>query len=162
QIFDRLTTPKDYDGDGPPAQSRNHEIRIVGSAIGAERTYHYQYRFGAMNGVNNMSGAVNTEAGRIAEAGGGLAEQGKTTKLDKSLDQIEIAMLSMRRRAAERGLLTQAAFDKNLALWQVLVRLRSQIPTGVPPDLKAEAVKAGREFVTEVVRDFENAGGTAP
>jgi hypothetical protein len=134
QIFDRLTTPQDYDGGGPPAQSRNHQIRVLGPAIGAERTYHYQYRFGAMNGVNSLAGAVNTEAGRNAEAVVSLAEQGKTTTLDESLDQI--AMLSMRRRAAERGLLTRATFDSNLALWQALVRLRAQVGTGVSAALR--------------------------
>ena len=158
QIFDRLTTPRDYDGGGPPAQSRNHEIRITGPAVGTERTYTYQYRFGSLNGVNSMTGAVNVEAARNAEAVASLAEQGKTTTLDESLDQIEIAMLSMRRRAAVRDLLTQDAFDKNVALWQVLVRLRSQVPTGVPPALKAEAVQAAQQFSAEVAKDLEKAG----
>lgn len=153
QIFDRLTTPADYDGGGPPAQSRNHQIRVVGPAIGAERTYQYQYRFGALNGVNSMSGAVNTEAGRNAEAVASLAEQAKTTTLEDTLDQIEIAMLSMRRRAAERGLLARAVFDKNLALWQVLVRLRAQVAKGVPPALRDEAVKAAGEFAAEAQKD---------
>jgi hypothetical protein len=157
QLYDRLSTPADYDGGGPPAQSRNHQIRVVGPAIGAERTYDYHYRFGAMNGVNSLAGAVNTEAGRNAEAVASLAEQGKTTTLDDTLDQIEIAMLSMRRRAAERGLLTQAVVDTNVTLWQVLVRLRAQMATGVPSALQAEAVKAGQEFATAVQKDVDPA-----
>ncbi len=146
QIFDRLTTPSDVDGGGPPAQSRNHELRVMGPAIGAERTYSYQYRFGGMLGVNGVSGAVNTEAGRNAEAVTSLAEQGKTTTLDASLDQIEIAMLSMRSRAAKRGLLTQETLNTNLALWQALVRVRAQAAKGVTPALKDEALKKAEAF----------------
>jgi hypothetical protein len=50
--------------------------------------------------------------------------------------------------------------DKNVALWQVLVRVRAQIATGVPPALKAEAVKAGQEFVDEVAKDYGQAGSS--
>ncbi|CAM3731609.1 hypothetical protein KIPE111705_22095 [Kibdelosporangium persicum] len=150
QIFDRLTTPQDYDGGGPPAQSRNHQIRVLGPAIGAERTFDFHYRYGGLQGVNPATGPAGAEAARNAEAVSSLAEQGRAGGLADTLDQIEIAMLSMRRRAVGRGLLAQALFDKNLALWQTLVRVRAQVAAGVPAPLQAQAAAAVAEYVAEI------------
>ena len=154
EIYDQLTTPDDVNGGGPPARSRDHRIRVLGPAIGTERTYQFQYRYGGMLGVNGTRGEVNIEAGRNAEAVTSLAEQAKATTLDDTMDQIEISLLAMRRRAVDRKLFTQDAYDKNLALWQVLVRLRSTIPTGVPNTLQTEALKAAENFQQAYVKDL--------
>jgi len=155
-IYDRITTPSDFAGSGPPAESRDHQIRVVGSAVAVEQTYRFHYEFGAMNGVAGPAGPATTEAGRNAEAVSSLAEQGKTKTRDDMLDQIEIAMLAMRRRAADRGLLAPSVVDTNVALWQVLVRLRAEIPTGVPASLRDEAIKAAKAFAAEVQKDLDD------
>jgi hypothetical protein len=149
QIFDRLTTPDEHSGGGPPAQSRDHRIRVLGPAIAEERTFDFHFRYGGLQGVNATTGAAGVEAGRNAEAVASLAEQGKAGGLADTLDQIEISMLNLRRKAVSRGLLAQTLFDKNLALWQVLVRVRAQAAAGVPAPLQAETVTATAEYMAE-------------
>src|SRR5690606_8627334 len=120
-------------------------------------TFRFHYRYGAMLGVNSLAGAASAQAGRDAEAVGSLAEQAAPTTLDDSMDQIEIAMLAMRRRAVDKGVLTPEAFDANLALWQVLVRVRAQVSTSVPSALQAEALKAAEVFQTAMAAEVPGA-----
>ena len=53
-------------------------------------------------------------------------------------------MLSMRSRAAKRGLLTEETLNTNLALWQALVRVRAQGGEGRDPRTEGRGPEEGR------------------
>ncbi|MFB9926960.1 DUF4157 domain-containing protein [Amycolatopsis halotolerans] len=142
RIFDRLSTPTDADGGGPPARARNHQIRVAGPAVGGERTFDFRYRYGTLQDANATAGPVSTEAARNAEAVGKLAGHGPAGHAADMLDQVEIEMLGLRRRSVDLGLVARAVFDKNLALWQALVELRAQLAQGVSAPARARAVAA--------------------
>ncbi len=143
-FHDRVTTPADYDGGGPPESNRNHEVRVVGAAIGGEKVFSFRVRDGFPSRAG--SGAGNDRiAASNALAVDGLKKQVAEGSFTQQLDAYENAMTAQRKKAVDAGVLQQKTFDAWLALSRSLIRLRPQKPP-VDAKLQAEAANQADAF----------------
>jgi hypothetical protein len=154
-LFDQLTTPGPVDGGGPPARSRDHRIRLVGPAVGGERTFDFSYRHEVLQGGYATPGAADVEAARNAEAVGVLSKQAGEGGRRAELDALELRMQAIRRRAADRKVVSPASVDALAALWQALVVARPEMPN-VERSLKDKAYTAASSFSVAYGREFPN------
>jgi hypothetical protein len=147
QIFDQLTTPSDTDGGGPPERSRNHTLRLVGAAVGGEKTFDFQVRDGFPRRAGD-AGAASKAVASNAMAVTGLREEARNPSFEAQLDAYESAMMRVRGEAAKSGALAQATYDAWAALSADMIRLRPQIAAGQVqgPLQTAAAAHAGALF----------------
>lgn len=116
-FHDRVTTPADYDGGGPPESNRNHEVRVVGAAIAGEKVFSFRVRDGFP--MRAGSGAGNDRiAASNALAVDGLKKQVAEGSFTQQLDAYENAMTAQRKKAVDAGVLQQKTFDA----WLVMSR----------------------------------------
>lgn len=143
-FHDRVTTPADHDGGGPPESNRNHEVRVVGAAIGGEKVFSFRVRDGFPSRAGSGAGDDRIAASN-ALAVDGLKKQIAEGSFTQQLDAYESAMTAQRKKAVAAGVLQQKTFDAWLALSRSIIRLRPQKPP-VDATLQAEAANQADAF----------------
>lgn len=145
-LFDRLTTPDSVDGGGPPESNRNHEVRIVGAAVGGEKSLYFRIRDGFPTRAGGPA-AVDVTTSSNALAVGELKKQASEGSITEQMDAYENAMTAERQKAVTAGVLDKATFDAWLALSRSMIQLR---PQKLPVDatLQARAATQADAFNT--------------
>lgn len=123
-LFDRLTTPDSIDGGGPPESNRNHQVRIVGSAVGGEKSLYFKIRDGFPMRAGGSTASVVTTSNALAV--GELKRQAAEGTFTQQLDAYESAMTAERQKAVTLGALDKTTFDAWLALSRSMIQLRAQ------------------------------------
>jgi len=158
QLFDRLTTPDESSGGGPPERNRNHTLRLVGAAVGGEKTFDFRVRDGFPQ-RSGESGAEGKSASSNALAVSGLREQAANPTFESQLDAYESAMMRVRAEAAKSGALAQATYDAWAALSAAMIRLRPQIAVSqVQGGLRDEAAKHAGALFAALAADTASTG----
>lgn len=149
-IYDALTTPTERSepgGDGPPEANRDHKIRIVGGAVGGEKTFTFHVREGlsypqssdrALDHTAEASQTATDILGSQAKEGGSFEEQ---------LDAYEMALMPLRRKAADDNVIPRETYDAWYALSLAMIKIRPQVADGVPAALQTDAIKHADRLV---------------
>jgi hypothetical protein len=167
-VFDQLTTPKEYNGGGPPEKNRNHRLRVTGKAVGTEQFFDFQVRDGYP-----VRGNLNPEgADKIAESNAlavhGLAAQAKEGAFQSQLDSAEFELMKVRQRAADNGVIWKQTFETWQSLSTAMIRLQAQKKQVVDAALQEEAARSARAFFESLAQEtivkarntFTQAGNT--
>lgn len=145
-FFDRLTTPEEINGGGPPDKNRDHRVRVTGSAIGADQFFDFHVRDGhPTGGAFNPTGA-DKKAESNALAVRTLAGQAKTGTLGNRLETAEAALMRLRQNAADNGVIWKQTFEAWKALSTAMIKLKPQITKTVDASMQDEAAKAAQAF----------------
>ncbi|HEU4546614.1 MAG TPA: ParB/Srx family N-terminal domain-containing protein, partial [Microlunatus sp.] len=149
-VYDQLSTPDEVDGGGPPQRNRNHQIRLVGSAVGGERAMSFRIRDGfpmrsGSTAATDRSGAANAVAvGAINEQARGAAT------FSAQIDQYEAAMMKVRKDAADGGTIRPDTYRAWAGLSRAMIKLRPQTAETVQPALQSEAAAAARDLFAQL------------
>lgn len=144
-IYDQLTTPEEVDGGGPPENNRNHRVRVVGEAIGGEKSFYFKVRSGTLMPITG-NGAADKAAISNAQAVSGLKQQAAEGTFENQLDAYESALMEERKKAADTGLIRKPTYDAWAALSLAMIKLRPQITKTVDAVLQGEAAKQADAF----------------
>lgn len=143
-MFDQLTTPDASDGGGPPEDNRNHQVRIVGTAVSGERTFTFRIRAGTPMREGSAAGSDGIAVSNALAVGELAQQQAAGASFDDQLDAYEATMMVARKQAVP-ALLSQATFDAWLALSRSMIKLRAQkLP--VDPNLQVAAAAQADAF----------------
>lgn len=145
-FFDRLTTPEDYDGGGPPEKNRNHRLRITGPAIGTEQFFDFKVRYGYPVGGSLNPTGINKTAESNALAVRSLSAQAKEGGIQSQIDAAEFALMKVRQKAADNGVIWKQTFEAWKTLSTVMIQLKPQTNKTVDAALQDEAAKAASRF----------------
>ncbi|HEY4244821.1 MAG TPA: DUF4157 domain-containing protein [Kofleriaceae bacterium] len=137
--------------DGPdPENDRDHTIRIVGAAIGGERSFEFRVRDGRPSSDGSRQGD-DLIAGWNAMAVNGLREQQTDgTTMAQRLAAYELAMIAERAKAVPT-IITQATFARWAALSESMIELQGQHP--IDPQLRGLAATQATAFFTMMEQD---------
>jgi hypothetical protein len=144
-IYDRLTTPAEYDGGGPPESNRNHQIRVTGAAIGGEKLFYFRVRNGVLFREEGKSTADKAAVSN-AKATSGLQQQAAEGSFENQLDAYEAALMAERKKAADAKLIDEKTYNAWFALSLALIKLRPQISKTVNSALQTEAATQAEAF----------------
>ncbi|MBZ4416010.1 DUF4157 domain-containing protein [Myxococcus sp. RHSTA-1-4] len=140
RLHDRLDSPAEVDGGGNPEQNRNHQLRVVGPAVGGEKLFHFTVRQGSLRGGAARPSREDQLAASSAQAITGLGEQAALGSVSDELNAYEGAMRAERHKAASRGLLGKGTYQAWTELSADMVRLEPQAnANNVQPALRDQA-----------------------
>ena len=143
QLFDQLTTPSEADGGGPPERQRNHRVRLTGPAVGGDRTFNFQYRHGFLTGGMANPGAADLEADRNAKAVVVMGAQAKQGSFSEQVTLLETAMMPMRKKAADAGVLDMKLYNAWASLSQAMIKIEIASMKGEEIDFIQQISAAG-------------------
>jgi len=124
-LYDRLTTPDSSDGGGPPENNRNHQVRIVGAAIGGEQTFTFRIRAGVPMREGGAAGSNGIAVSNALAVGALEKQRAEGTSYDDQLDAYEATMMAARNQAVP-ALLSKPTFDAWKALSESMIKLKPQ------------------------------------
>ena len=124
RLYDELTSPS-WNGKDMPERDRNHTVRIVGTAVGGEKSFDFQIRSGLPMRAG-FDTPENKTAASNAMAVSGLNEQRKNASYEAQFDQYEMAMMRVRADAAAAGTIGQPTYDAWRALSEDMIKLQPQ------------------------------------
>jgi hypothetical protein len=146
RLYDALTSPS-WNGQDMPERDRNHTVRVVGAAVGGEKSFDFQIRSGLPNRA-----ASNTPEGKTATSNAmavsGLNEQRKNASYEAQFDQYEMAMMRVRANAASAGAIGMPVYTAWQALSEDMIKLQPQLGPGgtVQPALQNAAASHAAAF----------------
>ena len=145
ELFDRLDSPKDANGDSNPESDRNHHIRLVGAPVsGGQTVFETSVRQGQPIGGWANPGAIDMAAASNAQAVSSLPRQ--TSTFEGDLDRIETQLMKLRRNAVAASLISQATYDHWLALSKAMIQLRAEQSDKVSVATQTTAASAAAAF----------------
>ena len=124
RLYDELTSPS-WNGKDMPERDRNQTVRIVGTAVGGEKSFDFQIRSGLPMRAG-FDTPENKTAASNAMAVSGLNEQRKNASYEAQFDQYEMAMMRVRADAAAAGTIGQPTYDAWRALSEDMIKLQPQ------------------------------------
>ena len=158
EIFDRLDAPQ---GE-PPEKSRNHQLRLVGQAVGDEKLVPFQVRNGWLlyNGNVNPGGDKATVGNAMAV--GGLSQEAKVGNFQNQLDSLEGTMVSLRQTAADQKVINLDTFKTWSDLSIDLIKIGPQVGAGVDKNLQDNAAQNAAKFYKLMAEETKSANKVAP
>src|ERR1035438_7197904 len=122
EFFDRLSTPAEHDGGGPPVRNRDHDILATGPALPGGADFTYSVRDGLISAGSTTPRAQDQPAASNAQAVTGLQQQqtmgvtGLTRPEDMGtlrgeLDAVETLLVTARLRAHEGNFIGDDVFN---------------------------------------------------
>ncbi|MGH2945079.1 MAG: hypothetical protein ACRDPC_02215, partial [Solirubrobacteraceae bacterium] len=149
QLFDQLTTPSEADGGGPPERQRNHRVRLTGPAVAGDRTFSFQYRYGFLTGGMANPGPADLEADRNAKAVVVMSAQAKQGSFSEQVTLLETAMMPMRKKAADAGVLDMKLYNAWASLSQAMITIEIASMKGEPIGFMQQMGAAGLAIALE-------------
>lgn len=158
QLFDRMDSPASYDGGGNPERTRNHQVRLVGAAIGGEKLFSFTVRYGSLSGGYANPSEADQQADSNAKAVAGLAAQ--TGSFQNDIDRYEGALHAVRKQARDKGLIQPKTYDAWAALSIDMIKLQAQRQVTPDAGLKASAGKHAADFYLALSEETRSATRT--
>jgi hypothetical protein len=151
-VYDALTTPV-VGAAANPENDRDHHIRIVGAAIGGERTFEFRIRANSPMVDGGTSGADHIAGSNATAIDGLQAQKAEGTTLAAHLDAYEAAMIAERRKAVP-SIIRQATLTAWAALSDSLIKLRG---AHADAGLQRQAAAQADAFLKELATDTASA-----
>ena len=152
-VYDALTTPVRGAGANPE-NDRDHHVRILGAAIGGEKTFEFRIRANSPMVDGGTSGADHIAGSNATAIGGLKAQKAEGTTLAAHLNTYEAAMIAERRKAVP-SIIRQATLTAWAALSDSLIKLRGARAPDV--GLQQQAAAQADAFLMELATDTASA-----